>query len=142
MSSDKTADAETKVVADFVLGEAVRLLEKFGEFFPIASSMSLDGEADYVMADIDDDMPPSDELIDLYVASFKQEAAEGTIKCVAIAYEIFVRDRNSDRKRDAIAIRLEHESGKASLWVNPYELTGGKVVLGAHYSELLERKIF
>ena len=142
MAAENIAQNDFDEMADFLVDEAVRLLEKYGEFYPLGSALPLEGEAEYVMAYDGEERPESQDLIDLYIRAFKQDASKGTIRGAAIAYDILTRPANSDVKTDAIAVKLEHVSGVSIVWVYPYKLTDGKVDLGDGFTQRSERQIF
>lgn len=140
MSIEDEANADHNELGEMLVGMAINLLEKNGEFYPIAAEMSADGEARYVIPNLEDEHPDSQVLIDYYIASLRKEASAGSVRAAAIAYDTF--DKRDGGKRDAIAIRHEHRDGEPLIMVTPYRVANGEVVFDEGYIQDTKPLIF
>jgi hypothetical protein len=66
---------------------AKQTLQKYGEFFPFGAKVTTNGETVQVAGATDSERPPSQELIDMLIAGFLQEGANGEILASGICYD-------------------------------------------------------
>jgi hypothetical protein len=119
---------------DAVIPFAQQMLTKHGEFYPIGATMAPDGTVALAAAHPESEHPASQEVIDLLLDGFRQQAAQREIRATVVCYDGRVTPPNQTEKVDAICARLEHESGEAIAVAMPYQ-TG---MLGRlNYGELL-----
>ena len=101
------------------------LLNKHGEFFPLASAIKTNDSIAQVGTYDGDDRPLSDKLI----ADLKQafRAKKDDYKTIAIFYDVRVLDPDTNVKTDAIAVFVEtKKDNSAFTFYYPYTLTKDK----------------
>lgn len=97
------------------------LLTKQGEFLPVGAIMLSNGEIRHVGGKIEgNDYPGAQPLIDLLTDTFRNEAAKGRLRAVAICYDVLTIPPGKDRKQDAICCGLEHCLGESVNVFTPY----------------------
>jgi hypothetical protein len=96
-------------------------LAKHGEFHPFGASMNAQGEIVAQAADLGDESPHSQDLIDTLAATFRRDAVGGRIRAAGICYDVRVVVPGQARKSDAICVSVEHATGKSADVYVPYK---------------------
>lgn len=121
---------------------AKRMLNEHGEFHPYGAAMKFDGEIVYIAGDTDDEMPPSQELIELLTSGFQQAAAKREYKATALFYDVRIMMPNSTEKTDAIAVALDHADAYSVIVFHPYKVVDGQFVFGELMANKGENRVF
>lgn len=106
-----------------LLGMAEGLLTKQGAFLPTGAIMWTNGEVRYVGADIGEEYPGAQPLLEVLTNTFQKEAAEGKLRAAGIAYDVRTVPPGKQQKQDAICCSLEHCLGEAVDVFKPYART-------------------
>jgi hypothetical protein len=107
---------------------AQEALKKRKAFYPFAATIGTDGELKQHAVYSGNDHPQPQTLIDEFTLVLKDLAQKGEAVATAICYDSRVStDGSSERKKDAIAVTLEHSNGESVLVFLPYnkKLLGG-----------------
>lgn len=127
---------------------SVALLEKNGEFFPLAFELAPEGQITAVMVMEEGEHPPSQQVIDSLQYVLRGRAASGGILASALAVDITLRPDPDAASSDAVQIRLR-AADYASDVIVPYTIaTSGlfrktrKVRLDPPYSKPAKNDIF
>ena len=97
---------------------AEQMLKKHGEFFPFGAAVRPSGEVAAHEADLGQEQPPSEQVVNLLVQAFQNESREGKVRAVGICFD--GRITQDDKPVDAVILNLEHVSGHASKIAVPY----------------------
>lgn len=97
------------------------MLSQHGEFFPFGATMDPQGNTAVVAGHTGDEQPPSQEVIDLLVSGFRDQAAKGEVKAVGVCLDVRITPSGTSGKTDAICARLEHSTGEAVEVYLPYK---------------------
>ncbi|MCE1174392.1 MAG: hypothetical protein LWW77_07265 [Propionibacteriales bacterium] len=89
-----------------------------GEFFPFAFVVGTDGEQSMAAADIGDDKPESEEVIEVLNAGLTEKRDD--LRATAVVADVHLPDLGTD----AIRLVLEHREGVALEIVIPYLVQG------------------
>jgi len=127
---------------DGTVPRAENLLREHGEFFPFGAQMLPSGEIVPVASYTGEEQPPSQHLIDLLQTSFKARAYDGEVVATALVYDVSLTQPGSDRKSDAIAVRLDHRDNYSVTVFFPYVIANGEPVLGEAFGNTGENAIF
>jgi hypothetical protein len=119
------------------------LLKEYGEFYPLACSITINGKVEQVLleeynsVDAENDFPNTTSLI----SELKKELRWKRNEFVAIA--IFYDVRIKERKTDAVAVFIEHKEKKqAYTFYYPYELINNNLVFSESWKVIEEMEIF
>jgi hypothetical protein len=88
------------------------MLQKHGEFFPYGGTVTISGTTTSEAAYDGTEHPPSQKLIAMMTAAFRQKAAAGEIRAAGIFYDVRTIPPGQTEKTDAICASLEHQSGQ------------------------------
>jgi hypothetical protein len=118
------------------------LLTKYGEFFPLASAIKVDGSVAQVGTYDGDERPLSDKLITDFKTAFK--AKRDKYRAVTIFYDVRVVNPDTEQKVDAIAVFVETEyENDAFTFYFSYSLTPDKgIEFGNSWKNLKPKEIF
>lgn len=106
------------------------MLAEHGEFYPYGAAMKFDGEIVSVAGDTGEEMPPSQEMIEILTNGFQQAAAKGEYKATALFYDVRIMLPNSTKETDAIAVALDHSDAYSVIVFHPYEIVDEQIVFG------------
>ncbi len=130
------------------LDMAAALLEKNGEFYPIAFELTADGQIAAVAVMEEGENPPSQQVIDSLLYVLRERAASGAIAASAMAVDIRVRRNPDDVPTDAVQVRLRAADYARDV-IAPYTIaTSGllrkkrKLHLDTPYAKAAENEIF
>ena len=130
------------------LDMAAALLEKNGEFFPIAFELAADGQIRGIAVMEEDEQPPSQQVIDSLLYVLRERAASGAIMAAAMAVDIRVRQDPEAVPRDAVQVRLRAADYARDV-ISPYTIaTSGlfrktrKLHLDTSYAQAAENDVF
>ena len=76
-----------------------------------------------------DERPESTALIGLIEDSLRNGAAQGKYKSTGIVYDVTTLPPGAREKSDAIAVRLDHESGYSVVVMIPYRLDPNRALV-------------
>lgn len=119
MSSRPPERDEMESLLDPIIALAHDLLKKHGEFFPFGATMMSDGEVALAAADVGEERPASQDVIDLLVGGMRAQAETGAIRAAGVCYDVRFQPEGG-QKTDAIAVHLEHQAGDVALVMEPY----------------------
>ena len=130
-----TPKDEAEQVMNAGIPFAQKMLAAHGEFYPFGFAMTADGKVAAVTADLPDEHPPSQQVIDKLVAAFRSGAANGHYKATALFFHVRVQQPGTSEKTDAVQVGLEHVSGYCVDVFFPYSRTGkGEVSYGKAFT--------
>jgi hypothetical protein len=126
--------SQAKLDVEMLMNEwtriAVHMLEEYGEYHPYGAAIKQNGEIVSISAQTEDELGPATESIELLKYGFKQGVSSGEYKATALFYDVRIGTPNSEEKRDAIAVALDHIDNYSVVVFHPYELQNGNVVFG------------
>lgn len=119
------------------------LLEKNGEFFPVAAVVTNDDSIEFVSAYSGNEQPPSQEVIDELKEALKTGWKESLYKAGVIFYDVLAPDPDTNIKSDAVAVLYESaEEPNSERHFFPYKLTNGEIEYGHGWVYNAEKEIF
>lgn len=127
---------------DATVLRAENLLREYGEFYPFGAQMLPSGEIVPVSAYVGDEQPQSHLLIDHLQTYFKARASNGEVVATALAYDVSVTSPASDRKSDAIAVKLDHRDSYSVIVFLPYVIANGEPALGEGFGNIGQNSVF
>jgi len=98
---------------------AKKELVERGELAPFAFFMALDGRVQRVTPKQGVELPPSEALLELLQASFRQRAAAGECRAIAVFADVVIALPDG-RQSDALQAGVEHRSGFCANYFYPY----------------------
>jgi hypothetical protein len=135
--SDVTAKQECEKLMNNLLPTAQSMLSKYREFYPYGGYIELDGQIRHVgVKDETTEYPQSEDMIDVLENLFLEKARAHECKATAIICDVRVKAPGSERKQDAIQVRLDHVDGYSTEVFFPYEIVENEV----RYSEIFAHK--
>ena len=129
-SSLKSSKQDVEALMNEWIVFAKRLLAEHGEFHPYGAAMKFDGEIVSIAGYTGEEIPPSQELIELLTSGFQQAAAKGKYKATALFYDVRIMLPNSTEKTDAIAVALDHSDAYSVIVFHPYKIVDEQFVFG------------
>jgi len=124
------------------LGFAEQQLENYGEFFPFGIAMKPNGEIVLVAGHDGTERPPSQDVIDLLNAGFKNGAISGEYKATALTYNVRITLPNTGQPSDALNVALDHLNDYSALVFLPYSISDGQISYGELFAQKGENGIF
>jgi hypothetical protein len=125
------AHPDLEALFETLLPFTQRLLSEQGGFNPWAATMSSAGEIQWVAADIGEEFPEAQALIDMLTKALQKQSIRGVLRALGICYDVRVVPPGDSDKSDAVCCSLEHVSGEAIDVFVPYT----KAKDGIHYAE-------
>jgi hypothetical protein len=130
---------EIQTILDNTFPFVSKLLEEYGEFYPLASAINVDFQIEQIILEEDKeyDFPFSTTVI----AELKKQINWNKDKFVAFAifYDVKLHDENTD----AIAILVEHKLENLScIFYFPYKLVDDKLTFSESWKTSKEMEIF
>ena len=117
------------------------LLEKYGEFYPLASAIKINDSIAQVGTNNGDEKPLSKNLILEIKKALKHK--KDTYKTIAIFYDITTVDPDTNVKIDAIAVFVENKNNDfAFTFYYPYTLKNKKLIFLDPWKSEIEKEIF
>ena len=137
------AKQESEKLMNAVLPLAEKMLRQYGEFYPYGGYMKPDGTiVDVGANDPDTDRPKSKDLLHVLRSSFREMASKYQCKAVAVVFDVAVNLPNSDRKRDAIQVCVDHADGYSVEVFFPYQIVNNEIVYEGTYAQEGKHEIF
>jgi hypothetical protein len=137
------AHPDLNALLDTLLPFTQKMLSEHGGFHPWGAIMSSGGEIQWVGADLGEEFPPGQLVIDTLTETFKEQAASGQIRAVGICYDVLTVPPGENRKTDAICCRLEHYLGESLDVFIPYtKTTGDNIVYGDIFTTTSTASVF
>ncbi len=119
---------------------AQQTLAKYGEFYPYAVSMRVDGEIRMVGAHEGSEHPKSTDLLQLLYEGLRAQATD--LRGVAVVSDVRIKDPDGD----AVRVEMEHREGVAMGVLLPYrvrkKLIGREVTYGEMLGSQAERRVW
>ena len=81
---------------------------EYGEFFPFAAQVHVDGKFSGVGFDIGDDRPSSQSLLEIMTDHLENELTQNNLRSYCITYEVRVKNSNFPDGIDAIVVSVKH----------------------------------
>jgi hypothetical protein len=135
--------ADIQRLIDNTLPFVQELLSKYGEFFPLASAVTIsDNIAQVGTYDGVEQLESFKLIVDLKRAL---KAKQNDYKCIAIFYDVRVTVPTTKLKTDAIAVFVETESEETGFIIYyPYIVTDDRVVelTEGAWKEINDKEIF
>lgn len=124
----------TRANMDLLLDDGIRtathFLSKRGEFFPFAAAKTSDGEVRHIQAQMENDKPSPQEVLDVLLPRLTAEARSGFYVAAAIITNVDWTDTQTGEKSDAIRLDIEGEHSDPVTCFLPYKLHLGEITLG------------
>jgi hypothetical protein len=109
--------------------------ERASGILPYGGYIELDGEIRHVgVKDESTEYPQSADLIDALEKLFVQKAHANECRATAIVCDVRVKAPGSERKRDAIQVRLDHVDGYSTEVFFPYEIVKHEVLYAESFT--------
>jgi hypothetical protein len=116
-----------------------------GNSIPTVGNIELDGQIRHVgVKDETTEYPQSEDMIDALEKLFLKQACACAHECkaTAIVCDVRVKGPESERKRDAIQVRLDHVDGYSTEVFFPYEIVEDEVRYGETFAHKEQGGIF
>jgi hypothetical protein len=110
---------DVAILVDSGVGVAKKELAERGELAPFAYFMALDGRVQRLTPKQGVELPPSEALLELLQASFRERAAAGECRAVAVFADVVI-GLPGGRQSDALQVGVEHRSGFCANYFYPY----------------------
>src|SRR5262249_37950279 len=123
-----TPKEQCELLMNAILPFAKRMLGEFGGFNPFGGYLTPEGEVVHVGAvdEEEPEFPKATDLLAIMRENFREMAAKGECKAVAIVFDIVTTLPGSTRKSDAIQVSLEHVDNLSAEVVFPYSIADGQ----------------
>jgi hypothetical protein len=138
----RTPKEDVTVLMNKLLLFAEKMLKEHGEFYPYGGAMLPDGSTTMLAASDGTEHPKSKDLIDLMVSAFREDARQRKYRATGIVYDVMTLPPGATEKTDAIAVRLDHETGYSVVVMIPYHLVDGAVSMGTVFAVKGDCSIF
>ena len=112
---------------------AERMLREHGEFHPFGGKIIGDGRIVHIGADDGEDLPAGQDLIDLMMSAFREEARTDDLQATAIVANVLATPPEHDQMKDTIQIILNHREGYSAQVFIPYTL-GEEIQFGTMFA--------
>ncbi|WP_242164764.1 hypothetical protein [Lysobacter sp. M15] len=114
---------------------AEKMLKEHREFLPFGGHIKPDGEMVLDGAYDGEELPLSQDLIDILLGNFRQRAANHELRACAVVYDIRTIPPGKSKKQDAICVSIDHLSGYSAHVIYPYKFTLlGKLTVDEGYA--------
>jgi len=104
-----------------VIPIAQAMLKDLGAFIPFGAFITRDGEVQLAGGEGDPSHFETEEIVEMYLEAFRQEAGDGNFTSTALCVDVRVQVPGKLEKTDAIQIMLEYSGGEALNAFMPYE---------------------
>ncbi len=133
-------EIERLLVSTFPL--LVNLLEKYGEFFPLASAIKTNNTLVQEGTYEGDEQPPSNTMLANFKSAFK--ANRDDYNAITIFFDVRVMNPNTNSKTDAVAVFAEMKKDSVAFnFYYPYVLsTNNKLTFSEPWSTEVPKEIF
>jgi hypothetical protein len=122
-------------LVDDLLPFAEKMLRQHREFLPFGGHVKADGEIVWEGAYNGDELPLSQDLIDLLHESHRKMAGQHLIRACAVVYDIRTIPPGKSKKQDAICAAADSRDGHSVQFVFPYRFSlFGKLVVEDGYT--------
>jgi len=126
---------DVEALLNDLLPFAHKMLVKNREFLPFGGYTKPDGTIVWEGAYDGDDLPLSQNLIDILHDSHRSLAARHEVKVCAVVYDIRTIPRGKSKKQDAICVAVDHLSGYSVHYIYPYKFNWlGKLIVEDDYA--------
>lgn len=136
------AKADCAALAGSVLPLAEQMLTAHGAFIPFGGAMRADGQIVSIAGYDENEHSQSSEVIALLKGGFVDGARRGEYKATALVYDVKVKLTSTEEKSDAIAVSLNHRDNYSAVVLFPYDIDGGKLILGSILVQEGEADVF
>ena len=118
-----------------------KLMEEYGEFYPLASAVKNDNSIAPVATFYEDDYPKASDLLEKLKEAFL--AKKDDYKALVIFYNVKVINPNTKIKTDAIAVLAEEKSEHISFTLfYPFTVKKNEMIFSEPWKSYKEREIF
>lgn len=114
-------EVEYNALLDALLPFAEQMLNKHGEFFPLAAVVGADDSVALVAGETSDESLDPAGLLDFLLVVLRQQATNQDCKAAGACVDVKVLDPRSQQKTDALHFIFEHRSGEALDVFFPYQ---------------------
>jgi hypothetical protein len=136
MTRDSSAKGEVEQVMGPLIEAASSLLEKHGEFYPIAGYLDAHGLFHLTATHDGNERPTTTQVISDLRRTLKATASPNGYRAVGLAYDVRVTPPGQSAKTDAILVELEHKTGYRVNVYWPYTPASGRPpIFGKAFAE-------
>jgi hypothetical protein len=115
------AQQDVRLLVDTSLAVARKTLSEQGDFHPFAFFMKADGGLQRLTPKADAALPEPEAMLQLLQQSFRERAAAGECRAVAVVADVVIALPGGSGQSDALQIGLEHRSGWCRNFFYPFE---------------------
>lgn len=133
---------DAEALLNVALGFAEEQLAKYKEFYPFGVAMDPDGQIAMVATDFGSDAPNSQEVIDQLKEAFRSGASSGSYRATALVADVRITDPATNKKSDAVAVRIDHRDDYSIVVHMPYTFKWWKLATGELIFEQGSDEIF
>jgi len=133
-------DAES--ILNVALPFAEELLVKYGEYYPFAYVMKMDGKIEGVAAYNEKEKPNSQDMINQLKKIIMTLAKENKIVASIIIYDGKITLPESQIKKDAIFASIDHKNDYSIVIIIPYAVENRKIMLDNALAQKGSSEIF
>lgn len=106
------------------------MLSTFGEFYPFACALDVEGELSTLDGDDEDQSPVSQNLIEQLREEVRVRVPRADVVATAVAYDARVQIRDRDIDSDAVVIEVDQVAEDPSIVFMLYRREGGSIEYG------------
>ncbi len=118
-----------------------QLLEKYGEFYLVATAVKTDNSIAQIGTYNGDDHPLSTDVLSELKTAIRVHKID--YRTVLIFYDVKVMDHHTNTKTDAVAVLVESANDDTGyLFFYPYQLRDKKLFFSKSWRELNDKEIF
>jgi hypothetical protein len=110
---------DVEILVDGGVDVAKKELAERGELAPFAYFVTLDGRVQRLTPKQGVKLPPSEAMLELLQALFRERAAAGECRAVAVFADVVI-GLPGGRQSDALQVGVEHRSGFCANYFYPY----------------------
>jgi hypothetical protein len=131
-----TSKEESEMLMKAILPVAEKMLQEFGEFYPYAGYLTMDGEIVHLGArEPEDDFPKARDLIYLLRTFLLELMKAGQYKAAALVWNATIKMPKSRESSDAIQVCIQHANGYSVEVFFPYRIVDQKVTYSETFAQ-------
>lgn len=120
------------------------LLTQYGEFYPLASAINSQNEIVQVAAAPGEEFPTSDKVIAALKSGLVHAARNGQYTCIALFYDVKVKNEKTGHPTDAIAVFAENNKDNTAFnFFYPYtKAPDNTLTFAESFGNTIDKEIF